>query len=425
MGWRSVAEPTDNIFSNFVVKELMSFQELTDLLEIPAVRVNGYQAEQDRVDIFVEPKKNSATCPGCGVRSAHKHSQKAIRVRDLSCFGRDVYLVLPRRRFKCTHCDKPFTEHLSFIEFGRSFTKRYEHYLYEQCNERSFTAVAKQEGISDTVIEKTFRAYASAYVQPKGRPKEIRVLGIDEISMHKGHRDFVCVITDIDRKRVIEVLENRLKETLVAYFTALPRSVRQSIRYVSIDMWEGYYQAAVEVFPRRVKIVIDRFHVMKNLNDALTKCRREIQRDMSKEDRDELKGLRWVLVKNEDNLNEEEKAKLKVMYQKCPKLKTCHKLKEDFRSIFEEETNRRKAQVRLKAWKKRVRKTGLKSLDRFLTTLDNWEEWILNYFSSGKITNGVVEGINNKLKLIKRRAYGYRNNDNFRQRVLVECGGEK
>jgi len=418
-----VAGPADNITGNFVGIELMSLRELTDLLAIPAVRATGYRKEQDWVDVFVELEKNSATCPGCGVRSARNHSQKPIRVRDLPCFGQHVYLVMPRRRFKCRHCDKPFMEHLSFMEFGTSFTKRYEQYLYEQCKERSFTAVAKQEGISDTVVDKTYRSHAATCVQPRGRPKEIRVLGIDEISMRKGHRDFVCVITDIDSKRVIEVLDNRLKETVVAYFSTLPPSVRKSIRYVSIDMWEGYYQAVVEAFPKRVKIVVDRFHVMKNLNGAITKCRREIQRGMSKEDRDELKGLRWILVKNEDNLDEEEKAKLKVMYKKCPELKTCHRLKEEFRSIFEEETSRTKAKARLQVWKKRVRKTGLKSLEGFLSTLDNWEEWILNYFSSGKITNGVVEGINNKLKLIKRRAYGYRNNDNFRQRVLVECGG--
>jgi len=420
-----LAGPADNISGNFVGIELMALRELTDLLEIPAVRVTGYCKEQDRIDVFVELEKKSATCPGCGVRSARKHSQKPIRVRDLPCFGRRVYLILPRRRFKCRHCDKPFTETLSFKEIGARFTQRYEQYLYEQCKERSFTAVAKQEGISDTVVDKTYRSHASTCVQSKGRPKEIRVLGIDEISMRKGHRDFVCVITDIDSKRVLEVLKNRLKETLVAYFTSLPSSVRQSIRYVSIDMWEGYYQAVVEALPKRVKIVVDRFHVTKNLNDALTKGRREIQRGMSREDRDELKGLRWILVKNEDNLDEEEKVKLRAMYKRCPELKACHRLKEDFRSIFEEETSRIKAKARLDVWKKRVRKTGLKSLDGFLTTLDNWEEWILNYFSSGKVTNGVVEGINNKLKLIKRRAYGYRNKDNFRQRVLVECGGGK
>lgn len=402
----------------------MAVRELTDILDLSHVQVTGYDKGPTRIEVFLEHEKKTAMCPDCGVRSSRKHSEKAIQVRDLSCFGRDVYLVLPRRRFKCRTCGKPFTEHLSFVEFGTRFTQRYEQYIYDQCMERSHAAVAKHEGVSDTVVRKIYDSYAVASVHPQGRPKAIRVLGIDEISMRKGHRDFVCVITDIDRRRVIEVLDDRLKETLIAYFEALPRSVRNSIKYVSIDMWEGYYQAVTEALPKRVKVVVDRFHVMKNLNDALTKCRREIQRTLSKEDRDELKGLRWILVKNQDNLDKEEKAKLKQMYMKCPELKTCHKLKEDFRGIFEKETNRVKAKTKLQAWERRVRKTGLKSLDPFLTTLDNWEPWILNYFSSGKITNGAVEGINNKLKLIKRRAYGYRNNGNFRQRALVECGGQ-
>ena len=402
--------------------DLVALRELPDLMEIPSVRVTGYRKDRNQVEVFVELEKTSAACPQCDVRSTHKHSEKRIPVRDLPCFGRDVYLLVPRRRFKCRRCDGPFTERLSFVEFGSSFTKRYEHYIYDQCQERSFTVVAKQEHISDTVIRKVYDSYASKHVQPRGRPKPIRVLGIDEISTRKGHRHFVCVITDIDRKQVIEVLENRLKDTVSAYLAALPQSVRKSIRYVSIDMWEGYYQAVVEALPRRVKVVVDRFHVMKQLNDALTKCRREIQRDMPKEERDELKGLRWILVRNETNLDEEQKAKLKELYEKCPELKTCHRLKEDFRNIFEKEKTRPKAKKKLQAWKRRARKTELKSIDAFLTTLDNWEEWILNYFSSGKITNGVVEGLNNKIKLIKRRGYGYRNNGNFRQRILVECG---
>lgn len=418
-----LVRPITSLVDVIVGTELMSLQELTKLLNIPSVRVVGYEIQQEQIEISCEPQKHSAICPVCGVRSSHGHGHKSIRVRDLSCFGRPVHLVIPRRRFKCKPCDKAFTERLSFMEFGTRFTSRYGQYIYEQCNERSFTAVAKQEAVSDTIVEKTYHAYASSCVAHQGRPKKIRVLGIDEISMHKGHRDFVCVITDIDRKQVIEVLQDRLKESLVAYFKGLAPSVRRSLRYVSIDMWEGYYQAATEVFGNQVKIVVDRFHVMKNLNGSLTKCRREIQRDMSQEDRDELKGLRWVLVKNECNLNDEEKAKLKAMYTKCPELKTCHKLKEDFRRIFENETSRSKAKAKLDAWKQRVKRTQLKSFDSFLVTLDNWEEWILNYFSSGKVTNGVVEGINNKLKLIKRRAYGYRNNDHFRERVLVECSG--
>ncbi len=403
--------------------DAMALRELSDFLDIQSVRVTGYRKEADRFEIFVELEQNSAVCPDCGVRSSRKHTEKSVPVRDLPCFGRRVYLLLPRRQFKCRHCGKPFTERLSFVAFGRSFTKRYERYIFEQCHERSFTTVAEREGISDTVIRQVYDSYASTQVQPRGRPKTIRVLGLDEISTRKGHRHFVCVVTDIDRKQVIEVLENRLKETVIAYLRGLPQSVRRSIRYVSIDMWEPYYEAVVEALPKRVKVVIDRFHVMKQLNGALTKCRREIQRGMkSKEDRDELKGLRWILVKNEANLDEEQKAQLEALSQKCPELKKCHELKEDFRKIFEKEKTRPKAKKKLEAWKRRVRRTGLRSLDGFLDTLESWEEWILNYFSSGKVTNGVVEGLNNKIKLIKRRGYGYRNNGKFRQRILVECG---
>lgn len=400
----------------------MALRELADLLDTPSVQVTGYRKLADRVEVFVELEKNSATCPQCGVRSTRKHSKKPIPVRDLPCFGRPVYLMLPRRRFKCRHCDQPFTEHLPFVEFRTSFTKRYEQYVYQQCKERSFTAVESAEGISDTAIAKIYEAHASDHRQARGRPKPIRVLGIDEISTRKGHRHFVCVIADIDRKQVIEVLENRLKDTVSAYLRGLPESVKKSLRYVSMDMWEGYYQAVVEALPKRVKVVVDRFHVMKQLNEALTKCRREIQRGMPKEDRDALKGLRWILVTNESNLDEEQKGQLKELYQKCPELKRCHKLKEEFRDIFEKERTRKTAEKELQAWKRRVRGTGLKSLEKFLGTLDHWEEWILNYFSSGKVTNGVVEGLNNKIKLIKRRGYGYRNNGNFRRRILVECG---
>ncbi len=403
---------------------LMALRELEDILDIPDLRLTGYEKQPDRVDVHAELRPNSAVCPDCGTRSVRGHGGKRIDVRDLPCFGRQVHVTLPRRRFKCRRCGKPFTERLPFVAFGTKFTTRYERYVFNQCHERSLSVVAKQEAISETVVRNIYKFYAAAHVKPLGRPKTVRVLGLDEISTRKGHRHFVCVITDIERKRVIEVLKDRLKDTVSSYFSGLPRSIRASIKYVSIDMWDGYYEAVKEGLPKRVKIVIDRFHVMKQLNGALTKCRRELQRAApTKEAKEELKGLRWILVTNESNLDDEQKTRLMELYKACPKLRTCHQLKEEFRRIFDEETSRRKAARRLKNCKERVRKTKLESMGKFVDTLENWEEWILNYFSSGKVTNGTVEGLNNKIKVIKRRGYGYRNNGNFRQRILTECAG--
>ena len=189
-------------------------------------------------------------------------------------------------------------------------------------------------------------------------------------------------------------------------------------------MWEGYYEAAQEVLPKRVKIVIVRFHVMRQFNSTLTKYRRELQRAApTKEAKENLKGPRWILVTNESNLEKEPKTRLKERYKAYLKLKTYHELKEEFRRIFEKETIRPEATSRLKNWKGRVRQTKLESMGKFINGFENCKESVLNYFNSGKATNKMVEELNNKIKLIKRCGYGYDNNGNFRQRILTECAG--
>ena len=159
---------------------------------------------------------------------------------------------------------------------------------------------------------------------------------------------------------------------------------------------------------------------MKNLNHCLTVARREIQRNASNTVKEQLKGSRWVLVKNQKDLNEKQRAKLEILYQASPELKICHQLKEQFRTIFETITDREKARAALLHWIQQVEKLGVTAIQPFLVTLRNWFEHILNYFIE-RWTNAFAEGVNNKIKLIKRRAFGFTNFDHFRLRILVEC----
>ena len=129
--------------------------------------------------------------------------------------------------------------------------------------------------------------------------------------MRKGHKDYVLVISDIGNKRVLEVLKDRHKESLDRYFDQMPSEMREKIKKVSIDMWCAYYDSVREKLPH-AEIVIDRFHVMKNLSDCLTSARREISRDLSKEDKEKVKGSRWILVKNMEDLSVEELEKLRI-----------------------------------------------------------------------------------------------------------------
>ena len=184
-------------------------------------------------------------------------------------------------------------------------------------------------------------------------------------------------------------------------------------------MWEPYTLAVKAKLPH-TRIVVDRFHVMKNLNHCLTIARREIQRTASDEVKEQLKGSRWALVKNEKDLNDKQRTKLETVYQVSPELKVCHQLKEQFRAIFETITDREKAKSALRQWIKQVQKQNVAALQSFLATLNNWFELILNYFIE-RWTNAFAEGVNNKIKLIKRRAFGFTNFDHFRLRILVEC----
>jgi transposase len=242
---------------------------------------------------------------------------------------------------------------------------------------------------------------------------------LDEIALKKGPDDFVLVIGAPEDSYVIDLLADRKKETLEAWLEQLPPDVRAAIQVVCIDMWDAYSTAVQTKLPA-VEIVVDLFHVMKNLNHALTTARREIQRQATPEVKAQLKGSRWVLVRNQSDLTPEQREKLDTIYAVSPELKLSHQLKEQFRAILEL-TDRDQAAHQLDAWIQQVESSGLKAFQGFVTTLHNWHDYILNYFHE-RWSNGFAEGMNNKIKLLKRRGFGYTNFDHFRLRVLVECG---
>jgi transposase len=245
------------------------------------------------------------------------------------------------------------------------------------------------------------------------------VINLDEFALKKGHGNFALVISAPEEGCVLDVLPNRERETLEKWLDGLSEEQRKAIKVVNVDMWEPYTLAIKAKLPHAT-IVVDRFHVMKNLNHCLTQARREIQNNASAEVKEQLKGSRWVLVKNQKDLTEKERTKLDTIYQVLPELKTCHELKELFRLLFDTLTNREEAKCALQIWIQQVEALDVKALKPFLVTLNNWFEQILNYFLEGW-TNAFAEGVNNKIKLIKRRAFGYTNFDHLRLHILVEC----
>lgn len=246
------------------------------------------------------------------------------------------------------------------------------------------------------------------------------VLCLDEIAPHKGHGHYLLIISAPELGLVLDVLQDRKKASLEAWFRERGWEWCAAVTTCCADMWDAYHEAA-QVYLPKARLVVDRFHVMKNLNDALTKARRLLQKRVPDEVKEALKGSRWLLVKNKENLTDDERQKLDTLLAQAPDLKTCYELKEAFRECFNQAPDRATAEQRLTTWLAQVEATGSKALQAFGTTLRNWWERVLNYFE-GRHSNGFAEGVNQKIKLINRRAFGFHNFDSFRLHILVAFG---
>jgi len=245
----------------------------------------------------------------------------------------------------------------------------------------------------------------------------VKVLSFDEIAPHKGHGHYELVIYAPELGIVLDVLKDRKKATLEAWFEARGSAWCAGVEVYCADMWEPYHQAAQAYLPLALPVV-DRFHVMKNLNEAVTKARRAIQRQATEAQKEILKGCRWLLVKNRENLSDEEQQTLHALLAASPELKTLYELKESFRDWFNTCPDRAQADRRLTDWLDQAKATGLKALQAFIGTLNHWRVHILNYFA-GRHSNGFAEGANLKIKLINRRAFGYHLFEAFRLHVLA------
>jgi transposase len=235
------------------------------------------------------------------------------------------------------------------------------------------------------------------------------------------------VIVDHDNRRVLDVLENREKATVLAYLQrAKQAGVLAAVTEVTTDMWDAYVTAAREVFGAAVVVTIDRFHVMKNFQECLTGARREVQKRLGEAERKALKGSRWLWVTNRENLSAEQRQELDVLRQRFPELGQLAEQREALRRLFEDATIGTPAvgRERLLTWLVQARSLGIAALGKFFTTLTNWLDLMANYFQS-RSSNGRTEGLNHGIRAILWRAFGMTNFQNFRCRVLHAFGFTK
>jgi transposase len=395
---------------------------LTQLLDIPNYHVVSAEIETDKITLDIESTSQTAACHHCGKSSKALHERHPRMVRDLPISGKPTYLRFIRRRFFCEDCHRAFSESLGFVDERRGYTHRYQAWIFHQVRENNIGAVHRAEGLTYDQIESIFlhearcRIPLTPFANLKRSTERIAraieiPLGIDEIALRKGRGDFALILTNLDTKEVVDVLKARTQEKLRARLEQLSPFERAQIQEVAIDMWNPYDTVCAELLPSAV-ITADRFHVMQAVNREL----KQLKNQQKKVYPQALKGVHYALLKNRKDLTHKQQAALERVYQVSPLVKTAHRLKECLRHIFECKSTKEKAIERLRKWSLIAEKAGL--FPQFRRTLANWMHRIANYFCH-RTTSGMVEGINNKIKLIKRRAFGFRNFDHFRIRVIA------
>ncbi len=393
---------------------------MTQLLNLEGVKVIDYRLiEGIGIILSLENTKKQVVCPSCGQTTELLHQNNFQTVRDLSLGQQSVYLKVNRRRMRCPHCQNKFTEKLEFVRRKRVHTLRFVEKIIEEVLNSDIKNVAKRNDLSEQEIETMLKDLGQDLVTE--RPVNLKKLGIDEIAVVKGQRNYYVVLVDLEKRKVVGLVDKRTKKEITEYLEAWGEQVLSKRQEVSIDLWKTYKSIAEELMPQ-AKIVADRFHVMKQVNDELDAARRKIKREaerLTNKSKKEkiLSGLtksKYVLLKNQEDLKESEQEKLKEVKKVAPVLSKMHGLKEELRKIFETQKNWSEGLLNLADWLKDISEYFPKSFG----TIKRWIGEIIAYFDEGT-TQGVVEGINNKLKLIKRRAFGFRNFDNFQLRSFL------
>ena len=364
----------------------------------------------------VKRKRGKIRCPVCRSRDIIFRGRFPRRFRIVPIGSKRVFLDYEVQRLECRRCGKIRQEKLGFADPRFSYSHAFERYALDLSKHMTIQDVARHLGISWDVIKEIQKR---DLVQRFSRPclKNVKRIAIDEISVLKGHR-YLTVVLDMDTGAVIFVGDGKGGDALDPFWKKLRRS-RARVKAVAMDMSPAYISAVLKHLPKAT-IVFDHFHVIKLFNDKLSDLRRDLYRETTENlHKEVLKGTRWLLLKNPENLDtqKKEKERLEEALKINEPLSCAYYLKEDLRQIWLQ-PNKETAERVFADWVKRAQSTSIKMLKKFADTLAGYKSGILAYYDY-RISSGPLEGTNNKIKTMKRMAYGFRDMEFFKLKIMA------
>jgi transposase len=373
-----------------------------------------YQGGQVIFTIHQDPQ--SCRCPACGSHQVKPRGHVERRFRTVPIGSKTTIVTLPIPRVECPACGVVRQVEVAFADPRRTYTKAFERYALELSRSMTIQDVARHLDVGwDLIKEIQKRDLSRRFAKPK--LKHLKRIAIDEIAVAKGHR-YLTVVMDLESGAVVFVGDGKGADALKPFWKRL-RPSRAKIEAVAMDMSAAYRLAVSKHLPE-AKIVFDHFHVVKLFNEKLSDLRRAVYREATEVMHKEvLKGTRWLLLKNPENLDvkKDEKKRLEEALALNKPLATAYYMKEDLRRFWEQ-PGKRFATAFLDGWIRRAEASGIKILQQMGKTLAAHRSGLLAYYDA-MITSGPMEGTNNKIKTMKRQAYGFRDQEFFKLKILA------
>ena len=377
------------------------------LLGLQDVEVKNIETSADENIITVRMIRKPHICPDCGNQTDKIHDYRKQAIKDIPAFGKNTVILLEKRRYVCS-CGKRFPEKVPFLPRYHRMTNRLICYVLDKLKSTvSFTHIAKEVNLSVNTVMRIFD-----FITFK-KPKLPEVIAIDEFKGNTSGEKYNCIITDPVNHKVIDILPKRFSSYLSTYLKHFDD--RERVKLFISDMWKPYADIA-SVYFKNAKQVVDKYHWIRQVFWAFERVRKDIQKTLSREYRIYFKHSKRLLKKRFDKLKEEQKQEVNVMLSLSPTLSTAYYLKDDFLKILDCK-NRDEAKEHLIKWIDWASNSRITSFQKCAKTMFSWFSGILNSFDT-PYTNGFTEGCNNKIKVLKRNAFGYRNFIRFRKRIL-------
>jgi transposase len=400
-----------------------------DSIEVPLELDDFDVIRSERVGEHLEVHVRSTfprACWHCGSLDVAGHGRHQRRIRDRSC-GRPVVLVWHQRRFRCRDCGRTSRERHPCLDGQRRATERFRRQLFHEACERPFSEIAVEHRVSFYRVIDAFDQHAILDGVDIGRP---RVLAMDESSFRKRFV-FQTVLFDPLARRALAISDGRDQRSAQELLWRLPPEVRAGVETVVIDCHRPFWNAIREALPH-ARVVADKFHVLAAIDRAANRVRVRNghkknfrgrdgggARQSNPRDEPRIYRARWAFAKRHRSLPDHERAELLDLFAQRPEVGVAWMLREAFAAIYEAK-NRPEAERRLEIWAHHVAEADIPELTNVWRTMQWWREEILAYFDDRQ-TNAYAEGVTNKIKVMKRRSYGFRNRDRYCRKVLLTC----